>query len=86
MPSMKDLSHADLCALWRLSDLARDMGVSIACAGNWKARDFVPPWYWSRFIDMAEARHGVVITYRQMAKMTEYRRTPSAAANKEKAA
>ena len=75
---MNQLScHTDVCNLWRLTALAADLGVKVGCASNWRSRDkgrgFVPPWYWSRLIEMAERRHGVVLTYRQLALMTEHR-------------
>jgi hypothetical protein len=58
------------------------MGVSSTCAANWRTRNYIPPWYWTRFIEMAEHRHNVIVTYRQLALMTECRH-PSANRKKE---
>jgi hypothetical protein len=76
-------SHAALCQLWRRADdLAADINAAMPhnvrpitreCVRKWKCRNSVPPQYWRVLIDLAERRHAVMITYRQLTELTEHR-------------
>jgi hypothetical protein len=54
--------------------MANDMGVPRWRARQWRARDYVSPWYWPRLTEMAHTRFGRRFTYRQLVEATAARR------------
>lgn len=73
--------HNDICNLWTGRGanvrLARDMQVPANRVWRWRQQDdgkgFIPPWYWTRLIEVVEHRHNIIITHGQLARMTEHR-------------
>lgn len=74
LPMKTRRTHSDLCSLWQASALAKDLGVSINCACNWRKRNRIPTKHWLRFIEMLEKRHGVIVTLHQLIEEYENRR------------
>ncbi len=70
-------SHAQICRLWHISELANELGVRPTCVYQWLKRDRgrgnIPPWYWRRLISATERRHQITITFDQLALLTEHR-------------
>lgn len=60
----------EIFALWpnefQAMRIGSDMGVPRGRAQQWINRDYIPPWYWPRLVDVVEQRFGRVITYRQL--------------------
>lgn len=73
----KPTTFTKLFALWRTDQqLADDMGVPRWRARQWRARDYVSPWYWPKLTELALLNHGRRFTYRQLVEATVERRGP----------
>lgn len=75
---MQELSsHTQLIDFWGATRLARLLGVKPSRVARWRGRDegrgFIPPWYWSRIIELSETHHNLLISYRRLAQLTEHR-------------
>lgn len=62
---------AEIFALWPdTASLAKDMGVPSTRGHQWIRRNYLPPWYWPRLMDVVEQKFGQVVTYRQLVEAT----------------
>jgi hypothetical protein len=61
------LTFTEIFDLWDgTTALARDMGVKVTTADQWRRRRYLHPRWWPRLIEVAEARHQHLITPRQL--------------------
>lgn len=54
----------------RFQQMALDMRVPRMRARQWIARDYLPPWYWPRLVDVLEQKFGSIVTYHQLVEAT----------------
>lgn len=60
-------TFTEIFGLWdRTTTLARDMGVKVTTADQWRRRNFLHPRWWPRLIEVAALRHEALITPRQL--------------------